>query len=262
MFRSMVAVTAIEHELLRHRLSDSAATTVYVVRHPLRTTRLRVQWLRTPEPLDRWCRQSRVSEAVVGGFFIRSSASPLGELWLAGRKASSIAVPDPFGAVRAAIAIEGGTVRIGRRNELPPGPTGDLLQAGPLLVEDGVVVAQSDDAEGFTACADQFDSDITEGRYPRAALGLAADELIAVACDGRRTDVDVGLTLDELGQLMVTLGAQDAINLDGGGSTSLVHRGHLLNRPYEAQDVPIVGARAIATALVFGPARMRARHVA
>src|SRR5262249_25262961 len=154
-----------------------------------------------------------------------SSGSPLGDLWLAGRKASSVPVHDPFGSVRAAIAVEGGDVRIRRRDKLPSGPAGDLLQARPLLVEGGGLVPHADDIEGVCAAADQLDSDITVGRYPRAALGLAADELIAVACDGRRTDVDAGLTLDELGQLMVTLGAHDAINLDGGGSTSLVHCG-------------------------------------
>jgi hypothetical protein len=41
--------------------------------------------------------------------------------------------------------------------------------------------------EGFSAGSGQFDSDITDGRYPRAALGLGADELIAVASEGRAT---------------------------------------------------------------------------
>jgi len=36
----------------------------------------------------------------------------------------------------------------------------------------------------------------------------------------------------ELAEAMVEPGAESAINLDGGGSTTLVHRGHLLNRPY------------------------------
>ena len=42
----------------------------------------------------------------------------------------------------------------------------------------------------------------------------------------------------ELAEVMVELGAENAINLDNGGSTTLVHRGHLLNRPYSSQDQP------------------------
>jgi exopolysaccharide biosynthesis protein len=49
---------------------------------------------------------------------------------------------------------------------------------------------------------------------------------------------DAGLSLLELAGVMVDLGAERAINLDGGGSTTLVHRGHLLNRPYSNQDQP------------------------
>jgi hypothetical protein len=60
------------------------------------------------------------------------------------------------------------------------------------------------------------------GRHPRAALGIADDRLLAVACDGRRSRVDGGLSMRELAELMVELGAGSAINLDGGGSTALV----------------------------------------
>ena len=52
-------------------------------------------------------------------------------------------------------------------------PRGDLLQAGPLLVRDGAPAYRREhDPEGFRAGAVQFDSDISDGRYPRAALGL------------------------------------------------------------------------------------------
>ena len=57
---------------------------------------------------------------------------------------------------------------------LPAAPRGDLLQAGPLLVRGGApVFRRAEDREGFSAGEAQFDSDITDGRYPRAALGLA-----------------------------------------------------------------------------------------
>ena len=52
---------------------------------------------------------------------------------------------------------------------------------------------------------------------------------------------------------MVELGTESAINLDGGGSTTLVHRGHLLNRPHSSQDRPAPESRPAVSALVFEP---------
>ena len=148
--------------------------------------------------------------------------------------------------------IDDGSVRLVERAAAPSQPAGDLLQAGPLLVVDGAVVVDGDDdREGFSAGAGQFDSDITDGRYPRAALGISDDSLVALACDGRRSNVDGGLSMLELAQAMVELGAESAINLDGGGSTTLVHRGHLLNRPYSTHDQPAPASRPIVSALAF-----------
>ena len=129
------------------------------------------------------------------------------------------------------------------------------MQAGPLLVADGAVAFDPEaDHEGFSAGAEQFDSDITAERHPRAALGVSDDALVVVACDGRRSRVDAGLSMLELAGIMVDLGAERAINLDGGGSTTLVHRGHLLNRPYSNVDQPAPESRPVVTALLFQPA--------
>ncbi len=89
------------------------------------------------------------------------------------------------------------------------------------------------------------------GRHPRCALGVSDTELLAVCCDGRRTGVDGGLDLAELARLLISFGAVEAINLDGGGSATLVHREHLLNRPYSQQDQPAPESRPVVTALCF-----------
>jgi hypothetical protein len=245
------------YEALRLRLDDGAITTAHVSSFAAAATSLRVQRLPGLARLEAWCAQNGASDALVGGFYVREervscgrpeTGSPLGELRLGGVVQDFVPFTHPWGDRRACVSVVERDVRIARRDELPTDAPGDLLQAGPLLVHEGRVVI--DDEEGFSAGAGQFDSDITAGRHPRAALGYDGERLIAFACDGRAED-EAGLTLAELAATMVGLGAQAALNLDGGGSTSLVCAGRLRNTPREAHDVLIPGGRAIATALIF-----------
>jgi hypothetical protein len=240
------------YHLRRHRLADGEKTTTYVVRHELARVRPRVHLFRQPRRLDYWCSKHGVQEAIVGGFYLRDPFRPLGELWLGGRRADGEPFLPAYHPVRPALHLCDGAVAIAERGRLPERPDGDLLQAGPLLVRDGEVVFDRDaDHEGFRAGAAQFDSDITDGRHPRAAIGLNDDHLYVLACDGRRSRMDAGLTLVELAEIMRDLGCHTAMNLDGGGSTTLVHRGHLLNRPYSEQDQPAPASRPIVSALLF-----------
>ncbi len=241
------------YALWRHRLADGEETTIYAVRHPVAATRVRVVHFPRARRLDVWCARNGVGEAIVGGFFVRDPYRALGELWVAGRPAAHEPVAEPYAAQRACVVADGDSVRLGAAGEPPHH---DLVQAGPLLVAGGAIVfGPDDDREGFSGGAGQFDSDITDGRHPRAAFGIGAGDLIAVACDGRRSGVDAGLSMLELAEVMIGLGAEHAINLDGGGSTTLVHRGHLLNRPYSSQDQPAPRSRRIVSALAFEESR-------
>lgn len=235
---------------LRQQLADGSATTIYVAAFPLASVRLRVARLARPQSLVRWCRGEGVEHAIVGGFFVRTDNTPLGELRIAGESVAHVPFAAPWDATRACLHVGEGGPAIARRPELPSAPDGDLLQAGPLLVRDGASVVSYDDDEGFTAGAHQFDSDISVGRHPRCALALTARHLLAVACDGRST-ADAGLTLHELADALVGLGAGTALNLDGGGSASLVCHGELVNRPREEHGIGLLDGRPIATALVF-----------
>jgi Phosphodiester glycosidase len=238
-------------ERLRVALRDGARTTAYVASFDRSAFGARVVQLEQPAPLARWCRENAVRHAIVGGFFVRPHDTPLGELWIDGAARPTVPFDAPWGAQRACVHVEAGSLTIARRDTLPLTPGGDLLQAGPLLVADGrSAIAPGEDREGFSAGAHQFDSDITDGRYPRAALAIAGERLLAVACDGR-TDRDAGLTLSEFAELLIGLGASDALNLDGGGSASLVLDGRLRNRPREQHGVDLLEGRPVATALVF-----------
>ena len=241
------------YEHHRVRLGGGEATTLHVVAYDLAAFTPRVVVLEEAMPLVRWCHMQGLRDAVVGGFFVRAHSEPLGELWVAGRQEPSTPFDEPWGAVRACVHIEGGAVRLARRDALPPTPAGDLLQAGPLLVADGrSAVADGADLEGFSIGARQFDSDITDGRFPRAALACSGQRVLAVACDGRN-HWDAGMTLGELAEALVALGAEEAINLDGGGSASLVHAGRLRNRPRETHGADLLEGRPIVTAILFEP---------
>lgn len=241
--------------LLRHlrrerlRLADGTRTTLYVARYDLRRYEMRVVRLPRPMPLEAYCRENGFDEALVGGFYERPDLVPLGELRTGGVARRHVPFLAPFDATRASLSVDGPQVAIARRSDLPATPSGDLLQAGPLLVRGGAVVRG--DAEGFSAGAAQFDSDITDGRHPRAAVGVTRrGEVLAVASDGRADD-EAGLTIGELAETMSALGAVQAMNLDGGGSTSLVCGGRLRNVPREAHGIALPGGRVVPTALVF-----------
>jgi hypothetical protein len=244
-------MTPPRYELLRVRTRDGDETTVYLVRHDRRATRVTLRCFAEPVRLDVWCRAQGHPEAMVAGFFVRDPYRPLGETRVAGTALEHEPIAAAWRPHRACLQLRGDDVVLAARRELGEEPEGDLVSAGPLLVREGRVVDEGD-AEGFSAGSAQFDSDITAERHPRCALGVTDDELLAVCCDGRRSGVDAGLALDELAQLMVSFGAREAVNLDGGGSATLIHRGHLLNRPYSSVDQPAPESRPVVTALLFG----------
>ena len=242
-------------ERRRHRLGDGEVTTLHVARFSRADFGLRVVAPRPCSTVRQWCERNGAAHAIVGGFYMRPGGPALGDVWIDSRALPTEPFDPPWHEQRACVHVAGGEVRLAPRGELGEVPHGDLLHAGPMLVAGGqALVREGVDAEGFSAGSRQFDSDITAGRYPRAALGLCAGDLIAVVCDGRADD-EAGLTMAELASAMAGLGAEAAINLDGGGSASLVVGGELANTPREEHGIELVGGREVATVLRFAPRR-------
>jgi hypothetical protein len=240
-------------ERQRLRLRDGAETTVHVARFDRGDFSLRVKVVEPVSTVRRWCELHGAEHAIVGGFYLRPGGPALGDLWVDGRVIAS----EPFDArwhrERACVHVEGGQVALAARRSIGPVPRGDLLQAGPMLVRRGRPVIHADaDPEGFSAGSHQFDSDITAGRYPRSALGVSRRQLIAAVCEGRADD-EAGLSLSELAAVMADLGADGAMNLDGGGSASLVVGRALVNTPREEHGIELHGGREVCTALRFVP---------
>lgn len=122
-----------------------------------------------------------------------------------------------------------------------PGSVREMIGGFPLLLQKGEPVLDrvADLRPAFSAV-----------RHPRTAIGLRSDgRVLLLTVDGRRPGYSEGMTLAELTDLLRVLGATDAINLDGGGSTTLVIRGEVVNRPSDAS-----GERPVANMLlVLGP---------
>ena len=110
-------------------------------------------------------------------------------------------------------------------------------QTCPAGFPEGVAAGPRLLADGAERSYEAFGASYADKRHPRASLGLSADRKTAwiVVIDGRQKGYSMGATLHELAEFYRALGASDAMNLDGGGSTTLAadREGHavLLNRP-------------------------------
>jgi len=115
------------------------------------------------------------------------------------------------------------------RGELAPrlqltvhAPDAETASVGgyPVLVEEGRPVYLSAN-DGFT-----------RSRHPRTIAGRTSDgTILLVTVDGRQPCCSIGMTLPEAADLMIALGAVEAVNLDGGGSTTFVAHGVMVNHP-------------------------------
>lgn len=148
----------------------------------------------------------------------------------------------------------GDTVRL--FSSLPPAATSlrEAIGGGPRIVRDGGVSVE-DRAEHLSR---QF----AAGRYPRTALGHSRDgaTVFMVTVDGRQPGYSVGMSLEELARFMCRglsafsrsgANVHQALNLDGGGSTTMVVQGEVVNRPSDP-----TGESAVANALVLAPVEL------
>lgn len=104
----------------------------------------------------------------------------------------------------------------------------NTLSFGPGLVTDGKVISGIDEVEIDT----NFGNHSVQGQQPRSGIGMiSANHFVFVAVDGRFSGYSRGVTMTEFATIFAGLGAQVAYNLDGGGSTTMVFNGALVNNP-------------------------------
>jgi len=124
-----------------------------------------------------------------------------------------------------------------------------IVNGGPRLLSDGGLDIPAY-AEGFHYPEDPgFLYRFGIRRNPRTLAGVGWDgSLLLVTVEGRAPGHSVGASFRESAELLQALGARDAVNLDGGGSTAMTVGSTLLTRPSDA-----TGERPIADAIVVRP---------
>jgi hypothetical protein len=148
----------------------------------------------------------------------------------------------PVNAAWVALVVgPGNEVTLARRAADVPKDAREIVGGSNVLVENGKAIAKG------------------EPPAPRTAAGVdrAGKRLILLVVDGRRPEYSAGMTLDQLADEMVKLGCDRAINLDGGGSSTMVVRDpktglvELKNRPSDGHDffLPLSVERPVANVL-------------
>lgn len=137
-----------------------------------------------------------------------------------GRLVSSPRTSDGVGDP-ALVVLRGGEGRVARIDRSMLKEVGwAVAGAGPHEKQPGTLLVTDGKNTGATARVQP------NNKNPRTAVGVTADgrTLILLVVDGRQPTHSVGVTLPELADLMIELGADDAVNLDGGGSSSFYYR--------------------------------------
>ena len=106
----------------------------------------------------------------------------------------------------------------------PPGEVETAVAGHRILVHEGTVLSQSNEAV-----------------HPRTAVGISADGryVYFVVIDGRQREYSDGATLAETGQWLVQFGAGSGLNLDGGGSTTMVVHSQDEEKKAKILNVPV-----------------------
>jgi exopolysaccharide biosynthesis protein len=117
----------------------------------------------------------------------------------------------------------------------------NVIGGGPQLIKNGRVE--------ITNTAEKILPSFVSDGHPRTAIAkLKSGQILLVTVDGRQPGESIGMSLTMLADLLLEFGAVEAINLDGGGSTTMVIRNKLVNKPSDA-----TGERPVSDAILLYP---------
>ncbi|MEV7013418.1 phosphodiester glycosidase family protein [Streptosporangium sp. NPDC051022] len=142
-------------------------------------------------------------------------------------------------AETATVKLDTKVVDLRTRRAVPLTPETYVMGGGVGLIRNGRI--------NITAMADgQASLNMMLRRHPRTMAGITKNGgLILATVDGRIPGVTVGASMVEAAQLMRWLGAKQAINLDGGGSSAMVVSDKVVNQPSDGFERPVGDALLI-----------------
>lgn len=127
-----------------------------------------------------------------------------------------------------------------RRTNLAFSSAEDITNGVSELLRDGKIDLTWEEEKASKAFA--------ETRHPRTAVAKLKDgKFLMITVDGRQPGVSVGMNLQELAEYLLSLGAVDAINLDGGGSTTMFLDGKVVNTPSDKEGERKIGDAILVT---------------
>ncbi len=139
------------------------------------------------------------------------------------------------------VSVRLGLKPVDARAQNPWPAAEDVLGAGPKLVTAGRI--------DVTDAREKMLPTFATDRHPRTAVATLADSrVLLMVVDGRQPDYSIGMTLADVAGVLREFGAVEAINLDGGGSTTMVVAGTVVNRPSD-----VAGERPVSDVLLILP---------
>jgi exopolysaccharide biosynthesis protein len=182
-------------------------------------------WLTTLLPTSEIAERDKYDVAINGDFFEAQATKDIegkNTGYVRGKPAAPVGMAMTDGVLwhrseNARPYLEITTSKIAKLTETDPADAIDtnafeIVGGGQIIVRNGHAIP--------------FSGSFATNRHPRTVVGLdaAGTQLTFLVVDGRQPQLSIGMTLAELSNEMIRLGCTAAINLDGGGSTTLVYR--------------------------------------
>jgi exopolysaccharide biosynthesis protein len=216
-----------------------------VEKKPSRKAKAGIGTSRQMKPLSTLAKENKATAAINGSYYNMRNGNSVTFLKIDRAVADSTTEAEFKIRVTGAVDVRKGKLRIlpwsksierGYKKK-----TGTVLASGPLLLQN------SHNAD-WSAC----DSNFIEAKHPRSAIAITKDKrVLLITVDGRSPGNAIGMNIPELAHLIKSLGGKTALNLDGGGSTTLYLYVNILNHPCDIKRFYHEGERHIPNMIYY-----------
>ena len=113
---------------------------------------------------------------------------------------------------------------------------GTTIASGPIMLKNGKIC-------NWNSCGKNF----IEAKHPRSGIATTNEgKTLFITADGRSANNAIGMSIPEFAYLIKIMNGKEALNLDGGGSTTLWNAGNVINHPCDNKKFDNNGERKVA----------------